>query len=144
MPFATYNGEITLNDVKLGNTNNIGIVNYIEKPCILSVESYPGNDYGYCLDNVNAVILKPYHSGTLDTANSCLKDFCNRAKDKNIPVFVTGTYCGVAYKSTALYSALGVKPVPYGTYISVYMKIWAGISTGKDIDTFIKTKIANE
>ena len=120
------------------------IVDYVENPCILSVESYPGNNYAYCLDNVNAVILKPYHSGTLDTANRCLVDFCNRAKSKNIPVFVTGTHYGVAYKSTELYSDLGVKLVPYGTYISAYMKIWAGISLSQNLEDFVNTRIANE
>ncbi len=144
VPFATYSDKITLNNIKIENTNNIGIVNYIENSCILSVESCPGNNYAYCLDNVNAVILKPYHSGTLDTANGCLKDFCDRAKAKNVPVFVTGTHYGVAYKSTELYSDLGVKLVPFGTYISAYMKIWAGISLNKKIEKFVSTRIANE
>ena len=144
VPFATYSDKIVLNNIQLHNTDNIGVVDYIENPCILSVESYPGNNYAYCLDNVNAVILKPYHSGTLDTANSCLKGFCNRAKEKNIPVFLTGIYDGVSYKSTEIYSELGVKIVPFSTYISAYMKIWAGISLSKNIEDFIKTHIANE
>lgn len=144
VPFATYNGKITLNNIKIENTNNIGIVDYVENPCILSVESYPGNNYAYCLDNVNAVILKPYHSGTLDTANGCLKDFCDLARNKNIPVFVTGTHYGVAYKSTELYGELGVKPVPYSTYISAYMKIWVGISLSQNLESFVNTRIANE
>ena len=144
IPFATYSDKIVLNNIQLVNTNNTGVVDYVENPCILSVESYPGNNYAYCLDNVNAVILKPYHSGTLDTANSCLKDFCNSANEKNIPVFVTGTHYGVAYKSTELYNELGVKIVPYGTYISAYMKIWAGISLSQNLEKFINTQIANE
>lgn len=144
MPFATYSDKITMNNINLANTNNIGTVDYVENPCILVVESYPGNNYDYCLDNVNAVILKPYHSGTLDTANSCLMDFCNRAKTKNVPVFVTGTNCGVSYKSTEAYSELGVKPVSFGTFISAYMKIWAGISLSQNIEDFINTRIANE
>lgn len=144
VPFATYNDKITLNNVEIGNTNNIGIVDYVENPCILSIESYPGNNYAYCLDNVNAVILKPYHSGTLDTANACLVDFCNRANAKKVPVFVTGTNCGVAYKSTELYSELNLNPVPYSTYISAYMKIWAGISLSQNLEHFVNNRIANE
>ncbi len=143
-PFATYSDKITIGNLNFENTNNIGVVDYVENPCILSVESYPGNNYAYCLDNVNAVILKPYHSGTLNTANSCLNDFCKLAQEKNIPVFVTGTHYGVAYKSTELYSELGVNLVPYGTYISAYMKIWAGISLGENIKEFVNTRIANE
>ncbi|MBR5321781.1 MAG: asparaginase [Clostridia bacterium] len=144
VPFATYSDKIELNNIKLDNTNNIGVVDYVENPCVLSVESYPGNNYSYCLDNVNAVILKPYHSGTLDTANSCLKDFCNRANEKNIPVFLTGTYDGVSYKSTAVYSELGVKIVPFSTYVSAYMKIWAGISLSQNLEDVVNKQIANE
>ncbi len=144
VPFATYSDKITKNNIEIENTNNIGIVNYVESPCILSVESYPGNNYAYCLDNVNVVILKPYHSGTLDTANRCLMDFCKLANEKNVPVFVTGTHYGVAYKSTELYGELGVKLVPYGTYIAAYMKIWAGISLSQNIEDFVNTRIANE
>ncbi len=144
VPFATYSDKITKNNIEIENTNNIGIVNYVESPCILSIESYPGNNYAYCLDNVNAVILKPYHSGTLDTANRRLMDFCKLANEKNVPVFVTGTHYGVAYKSTELYGELGVKLVPYGTYIAAYMKIWAGISLSQNIEDFVNTRIANE
>ena len=32
----------------------------------------------YALDGVKAIILKPYHSATLDTANEALKTFCRR------------------------------------------------------------------
>ena len=43
-----------------------------------------------------------------------------------------------------LYSDLGVKLVPFGTYISAYMKIWAGISLSQNLEDFVNTRIANE
>lgn len=144
VPFATYNGKITLNNVEKNNDNSIGIVDYVENPCILAVESYPGNNYAYSLDNVNAVILKPYHSGTLDTANACLSDFCKRAREQKVPVFVTNTNVETNYESKKKYDELGIKTLPPGTFISAYVKIWAGISTGKDIEAFLNEKIANE
>lgn len=143
-PFATYDGKIVCNGVKYGNAGKIGIVDYAKNAGVLSIESYPGNDYSYSLENVKAVILKPYHSGTLDTANERLKAFCKRACDKNIPVFVTNLSTEVSYKSTSLYEGFGIVPMPYETYVSAYVKIWAGISLGKDVVEFAKQEISNE
>lgn len=143
-PFAVYDGKIVCNDVKYGNMGKIGVVDYTKKSGILSIESYPGNDYSYALENVKAVILKPYHSGTLDTANEQLKAFCERAGEKNIPVLVTNLSLGVSYKSTSLYDGFGIVPMPYETYVSAYVKIWAGISLGEDVAEFAKKEISNE
>ena len=143
-PFAVYDGKITLNNVDISCKSSLGIVNYVEKPHILVVESNPANDYSYCLDNVNAIILKPYHSGTLNTSNNYFKDFCNRAKEKSIPVFVMGTSVETDYESKQKYDELNIKVLPLGTYISAYMKIWAGISLKKPLTDFMQNKIANE
>ena len=125
-------------------TAGIGPVEYVANPGILSIESYPGNDYSYSLDRVRAVIFKPYHSGTLDTANLRFREFCRRATEKNIPLFVTNTHPDATYKSTSLYTQLGIRPIPSCTYISAYMKIWAAISLGKNIPDFVSAPIANE
>lgn len=144
-PFAVYDGKISVNKAKLfPHPNNIGIVNYIDNPCILSVESSPGNNYSYCLDNVNAVILKPYHSGTLDTTNNRFQDFCKYALKKNVPVFVTNTNPAVCYESTRIYNELGIKTLPFSTYISAYMKIWVAVSLKHNVEDFMKKPIANE
>lgn len=143
-PFAVYDGRIICSGEKYGNTGNIGVVDYTKNAGILSIESYPGNDYSYSLESVKAVILKPYHSGTLDTANEQLKAFCKRASKRGIPVFVTNLSTEVSYKSTALYDDFGIVPMPCETYVSAYMKIWAGISLEKDVAEFAKKEIANE
>ena len=138
-PFASYyDGKITVNSVERCSVNPLGKVNYVSEPGILYIESYPGNSYSYSLDGVNAVLLKPYHSGTLNTANRAFCDFCKRLKEKEIPVLIAGNSTGVSYKSTELYRELGVVPVPYGTYISIYMKIWAAISLGESVTEFFK------
>ena len=143
-PYATYAGSVVCSDAKNGNSGSMGVVEYVKNPRILSVESYPGNDYSYSLENVNAVILKPYHSGTLDTANKCFRDFCNRAREKNIPVFVTNFLAEVSYKSTSVYEELGIILLQYETYVSSYMKIWLGLSLGKKVASFAREAIANE
>ena len=144
-PFATYNKSIMIsNNEKLKSAKGIGVVNYVKNPEILTIDSCPGNSYSYCLDNVNAIILKPYHSFTLDTENIKFRDFCKRASDMNIPVFVTSGASKVRYESAKTFTELNIKPLPHCTYISAYMKIWAGISLEKDIADFMKKPIANE
>lgn len=144
-PFAIYNGNVVLNDIDVCNSKTgIGITNYVDNPNILCIESFPGNNYAYCLDNVNAVILKPYHSGTLDTSNGHFQDFCNKAKEKNVPVFLTNADYGTNYESSKFFDDLSIKTLPHATFISMYIKIWAAVSLKCNIEEFVKKPIANE
>lgn len=125
-PFAEYDGKITfLQDCVKAVKKSHGVVKYSENSGILVVDSHPGDTFGYSLDDVKAVILKPYHSATLDTANEKLHSFCRRAKEKGVPVYVVGVKDGVAYESTKLYDNIGITPLPYGTFVSAYMRIWS-------------------
>lgn len=130
--FASYNGKFEVIDKKTAKASyKTGIVAYREDSNILCVESYPANNYSYSLDGVKAIILKPYHSATLDTANVKFKDFCMRAQNANIPVFLVNVKEGRSYESAKFFDELKIKVLPYGTFISAYMKIWAEISMGK-------------
>ncbi len=104
-----------------------GITAFCEYPGILVIEQRPADSYSYSLERVNAVILKPYHSATLDTNNKMLKKFCLDAKEKGIPVFVVDISDGASYESTKLFDSLGLIRCN-GTYISTYMRLWAKIS----------------
>ncbi len=133
-PFAEYDGEITLLKAERKvSEKSLGIAEYSENSGILVIDSHPGDSFAYSLDGVKAVILKPYHSATLDTANEKLHTFCRKAKELNIPVFVVGVKSGVAYESTKLYDNIGITPLPYGTFISAYMRIWAEFSKRKHL-----------
>ncbi len=136
-PFAVYDGAIIWDGAKVPPSDPVGRVEYVSSPGILSVESCPGNCYAYSLDGVNAILLKPYHSGTLDTANSAFRDFCGRAAERGIPLLVSHASTGVSYKSTELYEDLGILPLPHGTYAAAYMRIWAAISLGKGVAEFV-------
>lgn len=144
-PFAIYNGTVVLNDIDFCNSKSgIGITDYVDNPKILCIESFPGNNYAYCLDNVNAVILKPYHSGTLDTANKNFQDFCSKAKEKNVPVFLTNAEYGTSYESSKIFNNLNIKVLPPAAFISMYIKIWAAISRKENIEEFVSKAVANE
>lgn len=131
-PYAYYDGKICLCREKPPVKKSIGTVEYIKNPGILVIDSRPGDAFGYSLDGINAVIFKPYHSATLNTANADLQAFCSKAKASGVPVFIVNAKSGISYESTKLFADLEIIPLPYGTYISAYMKIWAAISLGKN------------
>jgi L-asparaginase len=128
-PFAEYNGGFKINTVKLPENNKqTGIINYTSDSQILVIPNVPGQSYSYCLDNYRAILFKTYHSATLDTSNKKLIDFCNVARNMNIPVFVLGPESETNYESTKIYKKLNINILPYKTFISAYMKLWADIS----------------
>ncbi len=111
---------------------------------ILVVSSIPGDCFSYNLDGIEATILKPYHSGTLNTENPKLIDFCNSAKAKNIPVILINEKDGTSYESTKGYGELGITAIPSSTLPSVYVKTWLAISLGKDVKSFLQKELAGE
>ena len=131
-PFAEYNGEFKINNVRLPESNNqTRIVNYKEDSQILVIPNAPAQNYSYSLENTKAILFKTYHSATLNTANEKFVDFCKRATDNNIPMYVLSPDSDTNYESTKVYKNLNINTLPYGTFISAYMKLWAELS--KDI-----------
>ena len=128
-PFAEYNGEFKLNKIKpTENSVGNGIVNYTTDSQILIVPNAPGQSYSYCLDNIKAILFKTYHSATLDTANVKLIELCKKAYDMSIPMYVLGPESDTNYESTKIYRDLNISILPYGTFISAYMKLWSDLS----------------
>lgn len=145
--FAYYqNGNIVLNPHFKKPIFNKPLRTFTLKPHpdILVVNNYPGEKYPYVLDGYRAVILRPYHSGTLNTDNTHLRELCQKAKAKGIPVFIVNVNNGAAYASSKLYSELGIIVLPQSAFVSIYMKIWIAVSNAYDITTFIKEPLAGE
>lgn len=142
--FAFYNEGIKLSGLKYDKGSKNNLTEYIKNPGILVIDSYPGNSYSYSLEGVNAVVLNPYHSATLNTSSECLQGFCSLAKEKNIPVFVVNTHEGIAYESTKEYNELGIISLPFCTFVSAYVKLWLAVSSGYDLEEFMKSIISNE
>jgi len=138
MPYAYYDGKVTVNGTGRKAEKALGRINFTDDSGILVVESRPADSFSYSLDGIKAVILKPYHSATLNTASKPLRAFCEKAKNAGVPVFVVNVKQGISYESTSLFNQLGIIPLPYGTYISAYMKIWAAVSMGIDVRDFTK------
>lgn len=142
--YGSYNKEFKKNMELTKGTNPLGVVEYTDNSGILCVESYPANSYSYSLDGIKAVVLRPYHSATLNTASKELASFCAKAEKANIPVFLVNAKNAMVYESAKEFDDFKINVLPYGTFVSSYMKIWAAISLKKDIKAFMQEPITYE
>lgn len=145
-PFAFYDEKIILNpDFKYSERGKaVADAHFCEYPQILSVVAMPGDSFCYDLSEYKAVILRPYHSGTLNTESKTFADFCKKAKENDIPVFIVNVHGGTTYESSKLYDDLGITVLPMCSFISVYIKTWLAISLEKNIKEFVCTPVVNE
>ena len=137
--FACYeNGKIIPNPSCQGRTETtaLGRFELIRDSGILVVPVHPGDGYSYHLADKKAVILRPYHSGTLSTDIPAFHKFCMDAKEHGIPVFLVNAPSGTTYSSVKLYRELGIIPLEL-PFVFAYMKIWATISL-YGIEEFLK------
>lgn len=95
---------------------------------VLVIDLHPADGYSYALENYRAVILRPYHSGTLNTDSPSFIAFCERAKKMNIPVYVVNAPDGAAYASSKAFEALGIIPLFNETFASAYIRLWMRLS----------------
>ena len=148
IPFAFYkNNEIIQNKTFeiFGETNRISNVKFTESNEVLVINSYPGDSYNYNITKYSAIILNPYHSGTLNTASKNFINFCICANKKNIPIFVVNLCQGFEYKSKKAFNNLNLIQLPTCSFSAIYIKLWIGLSVDVgDIVEFIKKPLAGE
>ena len=103
-------------------------IKFDEDPRILTIKLHPADRYAYTLTNYRAVILRPYHSGTLNTDSSSFVAFCERAKAQGIPVYAVNIPRGTTYVSSKTFDALGITPLYETTFAAAYVKLWMDLS----------------
>lgn len=91
---------------------------------ILRLSPYPGLPAPVLSDQTSLVLQETYHSGTLNTADPQMRSFYLSAKEKGIPVYLTGIHGGISYESTDCYDALGLKALPKLSPIAAFIKLW--------------------
>ena len=101
----------------------------LENPKILVVESYVGNMYDY-RNNVDAIIIRPYHSGTVNIESRKFQDFLKYYKDT--PKILVNAMDDMPYDSKRDFEKYGIISVS-SSFIPTYMKVWAMISRGQII-----------
>ena len=80
--------------------------------------NYPQAD-----SNTKAVLIEGFHSGTLATGLTPLKNFCKQAKKLGIPVFLTGVCGGFEYESKMIFEELSISALPAAAPIAMEMKL---------------------
>ncbi len=145
--FALYkDGVVESNDkyMKTAFDNQNTNYKFSNETGVMVISSLPGDSFAYDLTDVKAVLVRPYHSGTINTADGCLQQFCKKAQERNVPVFIMTTGLKAQYESTSVFKALGIVPLPLSTFVSQYMKLWIANSNGLDIKAFMSKEIAQE
>lgn len=145
--FAFYKGgKITLNESfeKINRTGENIKYKFLNKTGVMVISSLPGDSFAYDLTGTKAVLIRPYHSGTINTADGCLQKFCENAKEKRVPVFILTAGLGAEYESTNVFESFSVIALPLSTFVSQYMKLWIATSNELDIKEFMKKEIAYE
>lgn len=108
----------------------------LEECNIAFVRPYPG----MCLptlDEADAVLLDTYHSGTFPVSDGNLAVFLDKAKEKQIPVFVAGVPEGMTYETTKLYVEKEAYVLPQASPIAMYIKMWLLLSNEMDLETYM-------
>ncbi len=103
------------------------------RPNILVVSAMPCDSFSYDINKYRAVILRSYHSGTLDTANSDFAAFCKKAKTLEIPIFAINIHNSTAYESAKVFTELSIIPLPDISFADAYLRLWIGISQNKNL-----------
>ena len=132
-PFAVFENETVKILDKIDYTSSLGVVSFCESPKILVITAMPEDSFEYNIEKYNAVILRPYHSGTLNTQSFYFKEFLKHASQKDVPVFLANAPSGTTYETVKEYETLGIISLPDITFASLYIKIWAGISENKNL-----------
>ena len=145
--FAVYkDGKIEKNEKFIATTKKSEntLYQFKNKTDILVISSLVGDSFNYDLSEAKAVLIRPYHSGTINTADGGLERFCKKAKEMNIPVFILSNGMGADYESTNVFNQYNIEKLPFATFISQYMKLWIATSNDYDVKDFMKNELAGE
>lgn len=143
----TVNGKMVLNsNFTFEKSKNTGFpVCFKNESGVAVITPAPGLSYPPCPDGTRAVILKPYHSGTLNTVNDDFRRFCLDAKSRGIPLFAVDIMQGAQYESSLKFDELDIIPLQGAAFAATYIKCWiAADKTGGELADFIKTPYAGE
>lgn len=141
-----FKGDLKIRFRKAENENSRGGICFTlcEKPSIKVVSAVVGDDFSDIeLKNKSAVIIRPYHSGTIGNISG-IKELCRRAAIQNVPVFLVNLKEAVRYESTREYENAGLIILPEAAFCAIYMKAWIAKSLNKNIEEFVKIPIGNE
>lgn len=116
-------------------------IEFSHRSGVLALQCVPGCDYNFDLSGKKAVILRPYHSGTLNTENADFQKFCALCRQSAVPVFAVSVPAGDIYESSRAFDKLGVIPLPL-TFAHAYVKAWLAPFEGAELARFMQADIS--
>ncbi len=136
----SYYGEFTDNGFMRNDNNksfeSIGEVTLSKySESILCVDAKTGLNITEIPESTKAILHSTYHSGTLNTKNETL---FNLAKERNIPIFLTGSGNDVDYESATVFNELGLIALPKISPLCAYIKLWLIIDSGLEVSLLFK------
>ena len=146
-PYAFYqDGNITLNSdfYPIKESNFLQKIDFREDSEILVIDSHPGDSFAYDLKKFKAVIIRPYHSSTINTSNKKLIEFSQKAKELGVPIFIVNLRSEFIYETSKLFDELCLIKLPLCSFAAIYIKLWIAISCLKPIKTFMLKPLSGE
>ncbi len=111
---------------------------------ILWIRPYVGMVYPEVIDRYKAILLDSYHSGTIGISDD-LQNFMEGAKEKKIPVFLTGLSSDEsAYETVGMYREMGIEVLPEISNIAAYCKLWLALSLDLDVKVVMHACVAED
>ncbi len=138
-PYSYKNKTITknINSELTRDGMCLGAVEFCDNPKILNLNATPFEQYNYNPQDYNAVILSPYHSGTLNTESEKFKLFCDSCVKNKTCLLLPDVPKDSAYNSMREYEALGIKVLKERAIIPLFVLVWIAISLNKNIVEFL-------
>lgn len=103
---------------------------------VLYIRPFVGMSFPEITENTKAILLEGYHSGTLNTSGDALQNFCKKADEKGVMVFLTGSCQGFNYESKDLFDELKINVLPPASPIAMYVKL-SMLSKDKIMNVYI-------
>lgn len=105
---------------------------------ILQIRPFVGMTYPPLDSGVRCVLHHSFHSGTVNTLDAAARAFFLSAKERGIPVLLTGVSGGARYESAQEFRALGITPLPQMAPVAAYLKLWYCLEAGLDVGAMQK------
>jgi len=103
------------------------------KSDILVITAIPGDSFSYSLNGIKAIIIRAYHSGTLNTDSKYFRDFCALAQKSDIPIFVVSSTNQTPYETVDFYEELGITALCDIPFSAAYIRLWIGVSLNENL-----------
>lgn len=111
---------------------------------IVRVVPYVGMRYPVLPDACRVVLMESFHSGTI-CVDAELERFVKQAGMRGIPLYLTGLNTQEhAYETVDVYRGYGILPLPMGSSIAQYCKMWICTSNGLDLQWILQHAFAED